>query len=172
MEGVCCWWCCHRYESETLKLPYHYDYLRNKYVTEGSFCSWSCMKSYAINKYGVNKGGIICGNIITMRKKMYNIIGSVRMAPNRYMLKMFGGPMTIEEFRENTQIDKAKPKQLETIEKVDRLIPIISNTKNKMSEIKNATGSNDTLKLKRNKPLKREQNDLGAALGLIVKPKT
>jgi hypothetical protein len=130
------------------------------------------MKSYAINKYGVNKGGIICGNIITMRKKMYNIIGSVRMAPNRYMLKMFGGPMTIEEFRENTQVDRAKPKQIETTEKVDRLIPIISNTKNKMSEIKNAVGSNDTLKLKRNKPLKRDQNDLGAALGLIIKPKT
>jgi len=129
------------------------------------------MKSYAINKYGVNKGGIICGNIITMRKKMYNILGSVRMAPNRYMLNMFGGPMTIEEFRENTQVDKAKPKQVETTEKVDRLIPIISN-RNKMSEIKNATGSNDTLKLKRNKPLKRDQNDLGTALGLIVKPKT
>ena len=169
---VCCWWCCHPFEGEELKLPYHYDYLRNKYVTEGRFCSWSCMKTYAIDKYGLNKGGIICGNIITMRKKMYNIIGSVRMEPKRYMLEMFGGPMTIEKFRENAVVDKGLSKPLETTEKVERVIPIISNTNNKMSEIRNASGSNDTLKLKRNKPLKRDQNDLGAALGLIVKPKT
>ena len=129
------------------------------------------MKSYAIDKYGLNKGGIICGNIITMRKKMYNLIGSVVMAPKRYMLKMFGGPLTIEEFRKNSLVDKGKPKSIPTVEKVDKLIPIISSTK-KMSEIRNASGSNDTLKLKRNKPLKREQNDLGAALGLIIKPKT
>jgi len=129
------------------------------------------MKSYAIDKYGLNKGGIICGNIITMRKKMYNLIGSVVMAPKRYMLKMFGGPLTIEEFRKNSLVDKGKPKSIPTVEKVDKLIPIISSTK-KMSEIRNVSGSNDTLKLKRNKPLKREQNDLGAALGLIIKPKT
>jgi hypothetical protein len=129
------------------------------------------MKSYAIDKYGINKGGIICGNIITMRKKMYNIIGSVRMAPKRYMLEMFGGPMTIEEFRENAVVDKGSAKPLETTEKVERVIPIISNTNNKMSEIRNANGSNETLKLKRNKPLKRDQNDLGTALGLIIKPK-
>lgn len=169
-DDICCWWCCHTFTNEPLKLPYHYDHLRNKYVTEGHFCSWSCMKSYAIDKYGENRGGIICGNIITMRKKMYELVGSVVRAPKRYMLKMFGGPLTIEEFRKNSLVDKGKPKIIETEEKVDRLIPIISNTQ-KMSEIRNATGSNETLKLKRNKPLKREQNDLGAALGLIVKPK-
>src|SRR6056300_1725774 len=113
-DDICCWWCCHTFTNEPLKLPYHYDYLRNKYVTEGHFCSWSCMKSYAIDKYGLNKGGIICGNIITMRKKMYNLIGSVVMAPKRYMLKMFGGPLTIEEFRKNSLVDKGKPKSIPT----------------------------------------------------------
>jgi hypothetical protein len=52
----------------------------------------------------------------------------------------------------------------------DRLIPIISNTK-KMDEIKSASGKNETLKLKRDKPLKRNQNNLESALGLIIKPK-
>ena len=80
--------------------------------------------------------------------------------------------MTIEKFRENAVVDKGFSKPLETTEKVERVIPIISNTNNKMSEIRNASGSNETLKLKRNKPLKRDQNDLGTALGLIIKPKT
>jgi hypothetical protein len=64
------------------------------------------MKSFAIDKYGCSRGGLICGNIVMMRKKMYNQIGSVKAAPNRFKLKEFGGEMTIEEFRENQTIDK------------------------------------------------------------------
>ena len=41
----------------------------------------------------------------------------------------------------------------------------------KMDEIKSASGKNETLKLKRDKPLKRNQNNLESALGLIIKPK-
>jgi beta-phosphoglucomutase-like phosphatase (HAD superfamily) len=129
------------------------------------------MKSHAIDKYGVNRGGIICGNIIIMRKKMYNQIGSVKCAPNRFKLKEFGGDMTIEEFRENQTRDQGEFKSVETSPVVNNLIPIISNTK-KMDEIKNATTSNNALKLKRTKPLKRNHNNLESALGLIITPKT
>ena len=129
------------------------------------------MKSHAIDKYGVNRGGIICGNIIIMRKKMYNQIGHVKCAPNRFKLKEFGGDMTIEEFRENQTVDASKPTEIEIKPVVNNLIPIISNTK-KMDEIKNATTSNNALKLKRNKPLKRNHNNLESALGLIITPKS
>jgi hypothetical protein len=129
------------------------------------------VKSYAIDRYGVNKGGIICGNIVLMRRKMYNQIGHVKPAPNRYKLKVFGGDMTIEEFRENQTRDQGVPQKIETAEVVDNVIPIISNTK-KMDEIKNATGTNNALKLKRNKPLKRNHNSLESALGLVITPKT
>jgi len=112
------------------------------------------MKSHAIEKYGDIKGGIVCGNIIIMRKRMYNQIGAVKCAPNRFKLKEFGGDMTIEEFRKNQTMDVTKPKEVETTPMVSNLIPIISNTK-KMDEIKNATTSNSALKLKRTKPLKR-----------------
>jgi hypothetical protein len=129
------------------------------------------VKSYAIDRYGVNKGGIICGNIVLMRRKMYNQIGHVKPAPNRFKLKVFGGDMTIEEFRENQTRDQGAPKQVETAPVVDNVIPIISNTK-KMDEIKNATTNNNALKLKRNKPLKRNHNNLESALGLIITPKS
>jgi hypothetical protein len=102
---------------------------------------------------------------------MYNQIGSVKCAPNRFKLKEFGGDMTIEEFRENQTIDNIKPTDIEIKPVVNNLIPIISNTK-KMDEIKNATTSNNALKLKRNKPLKRNHNNLESALGLIITPKS
>jgi len=102
---------------------------------------------------------------------MYNQIGSVKCAPNRFKLKEFGGDMTIEEFRENLTKDVTKPEPVETDPVVENVIPIISNTK-KMDEIKNATSSNNALKLKRSKPLKRNHNNLESALGLIITPKT
>jgi hypothetical protein len=129
------------------------------------------MKRYAIDKYGITRGGIICSNIIIMRKKLYNKLGSIRIAPLREELDVFGGNMTIEEFRNDSVVDKEKPKEIDKKPLESKVIPIISNTK-KMDEIKSATGKNETLRLKREKPLKRNQNNLESALGLIIKSKT
>ena len=52
----------------------------------------------------------------------------------------------------------------------DVIVPIVSNTK-KMYEIKSASGTNEQLRLKREKPLKRDQNNLESVLGLVIKPK-
>ena len=129
------------------------------------------MKSFALDKHGITRGSIICGNIIMMRRKMYNQLGSIKPAPNRFLLKEFGGDMTIEEFRLNQTVDVVKPNDIEMRSVVDNVIPFVSNTK-KMDEIKNASSNNSALKLKRNKPLKRDYNNLESALGLIITPKT
>ena len=42
----------------------------------------------------------------------------------------------------------------------------------KLSDITSASGKNETLRLKRENPLKRNQNNLETALGLIIKNKT
>jgi len=152
-------------------MPHKHDSRRNKFYTSGNFCSWSCMKSFALDKHGITRGSIICGNIIMMRRKMYNQLGSIKPAPNRFMLKEFGGDLTIEEFRLNQTVDVPKPNDIERIPVVDNVIPFVSNTK-KMDEIKNASSNNSALKLKRNKPLKRDYNNLESALGLIITPKT
>jgi hypothetical protein len=102
---------------------------------------------------------------------MYNQIGPVKPAPNRFALKEFGGDQTIEEFRKNQTVDAQPSKEINTQPKVNNMIPLISNTK-RMDEIKNATTTNNALKLKRTKPLKRSHNNLESALGLIITPKT
>ena len=166
-----CWWCCHSFEGAPLSVPHRYDDRRSKFYTAGNFCSWSCVKSYAIDKCGDVKGSIVCGNIVLMRRKMYNQIGHVKPAPNRFRLTEFGGDLTIEEFRENLTRDEGQPKPVDTAPVIDNVIPIMSNI-NKMNEIKNTTSSNNALKLKRNKPLKRNHNNLESALGLIITPKS
>ena len=161
-----CWWCCHPFESESLQLPYGYDDRRKRFSTLGNFCSWSCMKSYALDTYGLTKGSIICGNISLMRKRMYNKLSSVKKAPNRYTLNVFGGTMTIEEFRENVDIDGVPVTKIESEPVRENTVPFISNVK-KMNEIKNV---DDGLVLKREKPLQRNQNSLEAALGIVITP--
>ena len=169
MSNIWCWWCCHPFETIPLELPHKYDTHRNKFYTSGTFCSWSCMKSYAIEKHGVTRGSIMCGNIVTMRRKLFDKIGSIKFAPKRQRLKVFGGDLDIEQFRENNITDTEHIKKIVTEEISDRIIPIVSNTNSKMKEIKNASGKNETLRLKREKPLKRDQNNLESVLGLVIK---
>lgn len=154
-----------------MKMPLKHDERRNTFHTTGNFCSWSCMKSYAIEKYGLSRGGLICGNIVMLRKKMYNQIGPIKPAPHKYRLKEFGGDLTIEEFRKNHTIDKEKQREVNTEPAISNMIPIVSNTK-KLDEIKNSASNNNALKLKRTKPLKRSHNNLESALGLIITPKS
>lgn len=166
-----CWWCCHPYESETLKLPVRYDNRRDVFSTCGQFCSWSCMKTYALETYGLTRGSIMCSNMILMRKKKFRKLSHIKPAPKRQTLKVFGGALDINEFRSNSIVDKVEDK-LDINEKSenDVIVPIVSNTK-KMYEIKSASGTNEQLRLKREKPLKRDQNNLESVLGLVIKPK-
>lgn len=79
--------------------------------------------------------------------------------------------MTIEEFRQNQTVDTHEKVDVNSKPYKDNVIPFVSNTK-KMDEIKNASSNNNALKLKRNKPLKRNHNNLESALGLIITPKS
>ena len=165
-----CWWCCHTFEGTPLNMPYKHDERRNKFYTSGNFCSWSCMKTYVIDKYGCNRGGLICGNMVMMRRKLFNKIGTIKKAPPKQKLIQFGGDMTIEQFRENNVVDEEEPKEIETEPVREIVIPIFDNVQ-KMKDIKSSTGKNETLRLKREKPLKRNENNLESVLGLVIKTK-
>jgi hypothetical protein len=129
------------------------------------------MKTYALDKYGLSRGGIIIGNMTMMRKRMYGKVGSITPALNRLHLKEFGGTMSIDEFRTNTLVDDSTPAEIPVEPEPDIVIKPVLNT-SKMYEIKGASGTNEALRLKRAKPLKRDQNNLESVLGLVIKPKT
>ena len=95
---------------------------------------------------------------------------AIKRAPHRQRLIQFGGELSIEKFRENNVVDVEKPREIETEPVPERVIPIVSNGK-KLSDIKNSSGKNETLRLKREKPLKRNENNLESVLGLVIKTK-
>ena len=98
---VCCWWCCHKFDTKKLSLPISYNGQLKKFEVYGTFCSFSCMKAYNKNDNLSNKNNRY--TLITMMMNQmiedYNISNNISIAPPRECLKMFGGTMTIEEFR-------------------------------------------------------------------------
>jgi hypothetical protein len=97
----CCWWCCHTFDTVPLGLPVYYNRKLNKFRVKGLFCSFACMTMYNDN-CRVTKNENNC-----MIKQLYTILtesklsSSIKRAPLRECLQMFGGDLTIEEFREN-----------------------------------------------------------------------
>ena len=151
--------------------------MRKKFDTMGCFCSWGCMKSYNI-MYNRVRSGIIAANMIMLHKSMYGCVSSIKCAPNRYSLKEFGGTLSIEEFREmtksGTRIIVNTPDEVHHIQDVVVKYGIKSLSESEMDskfqEIsRTSTITNETLKIKRQKPLKRDVNNLEMSLGIIRK---
>lgn len=123
-------------------------------------------------------------NILTMRKQMTNQLGRVTKAPDRYALKAFGGTLSIEEFR-NVSVDTfpvvTLPNESYRIQTVGApktvLQEVVATTKqrmdtiDKMAAIQNSNTHNEPLRLKRPKPLKRDQNNLESTLGIVRRRK-
>ena len=106
--NVCCWWCCHKFECCPCTMPTKYDSLRKRFSFVGVFCSWNCTKAYNLDKNDQKKYER-SGLITLLVQQMYGIVSalSIKSAPPRQSLKMFGGYMTIDEFRNNyTTVDE------------------------------------------------------------------
>jgi hypothetical protein len=108
------------------------------------------MKAYAIDKNRLGE----CEYITLMRKRMEGKISITKKAPTRYSLKMFGGTMSIEEFRNGCPIVVKIPGEIFQNQEVF-----------KQEDIK----KDDGLKLRREKPLERSKGKLETSLGVTIR---
>ena len=100
---VACWWCCHKFDTCPCTLPTKHDPLRKRFTFIGIFCSWNCTKSYNFNMSDHKKyeRSSIITLLIQQLYGVYNAI-NIKAAPPRQSLKMFGGYLSIDEFRSNS----------------------------------------------------------------------
>jgi hypothetical protein len=99
---TCCWWCCHTFKGCPCTMPTKYDPLRKRFTFVGIFCSWNCTKSYNLDKNDQKKYER-SGLITLLIQQLYGIVHAlgIKAAPPRQCLKMFGGYLDIEAFRNN-----------------------------------------------------------------------
>lgn len=149
-----CFWCCHPIDGEILRMPFKHDRRTDTFKTMGQFCSWSCMVTY-------NRCDRVHGNILVMRKRMTGRMRVVPRAPDRYALEAFGGTMTIEEFRTETdppwvQMPNMYP-MIQSIEASRRYKPIAAKPK---------AAPDGDLVMRRPIPLKRDANTIESLLNI------
>ena len=185
VNGLVCWWCVHALpQRPCIHLPVKYDDKLNRFTTLGNFCSWQCAKSYALDMNS-SKSGEIQSFLAMMRLRAFGKFVPLWPAPKRQFLACFGGTLSIEEFRSYGGL--VEPPQLYfPVEK--QLHPVFNDSKNELSirvpviasgaqnttrlmAIENSTGQQETLKLKRSKPLARAASKLESSLGITRKSK-
>lgn len=93
-----CWWCCHPFEGSPRPLPMRYDNKRKRFKVSGVFCSWSCARSYACDDNSVVSKNSVT-HLFEFTKQIYGKSIDIPPAPPRQSLRIFGGDMSIEEFR-------------------------------------------------------------------------
>jgi len=142
----------------------------------GQFCSWECMKAWNMDSKNIRAAEI--NQFITLYKK--RVVGKItktKPAPSRYALELFGGSMSISEFRSGAKnvwiqlpnsnyypliINKYK----EITSKEKRKESIIITEESKIDDINSSESTTDDLRLKRPIPLKKAKNNLETLMGL------
>jgi len=102
-----CFWCCHSIDNIIYGMPYNYDSINDIFYILGSFCSLQCANAY---NFSINSGSDKVWEInswIQMLANRYGFKTNIRPAPNKYLLTMFGGNLTIDEFRK-AHLDEIK----------------------------------------------------------------
>lgn len=95
---VCCWHCCHQFDSPPCFIPKIWDERRNRINFFGVFCSWSCAKTYN-SQMADQKRSERMALLNVVIRKINGKYTKISPAPPRQTLKMFGGYLTIDEFR-------------------------------------------------------------------------
>lgn len=103
--------CCHTFKGPPVGLPVHYDERTDMFQLWGNFCSFNCCKRYIMDHRRSDTSHLI-DNLALLGIKVHKQNAKLRAAPKHYKgfltappktaLEMFGGGLTIEEFRRNS----------------------------------------------------------------------
>ena len=139
-----CWNCSHDFFDRIHGVPINYN--SGVFHTVGDFCSVECMARYAVDNMNDDIYNIL-PLINLYNNKINNNNSKVKLAPNRLLLDIYGGDMTIDEYRNNNIL-------------YDFKLPIIIPTNYNINKYNSKNNNNFTdLKLyRKNKPNNNNNN--------------
>ena len=113
-----CWHCCHPCGAAPLPMPVSHDYRSDVFTVRGAFCSWGCMRGYSRDSVSRHASSVQSMILSMFRKRFepHERMRSTMPAPPRQLLRVFGGTMSIEQFRACSELrvtyDVLPPKML------------------------------------------------------------
>ena len=159
-----CFWCCHPFNKSTLcTIPY--NKMNNVYHVYGSFCSPECAAAYNFDN---SEDTSEIWNRYSLLNLLYKSIYSgtkIKLAPPRYVLRIFGGSLNINEFRNfnynsKKQLHINMPPVISIIHHIEENnIEMCNSEKKKFIPLDDIRVKNagENLRLKRSKPLSSNQ---------------
>lgn len=167
-----CWHCCHPFDTPPLPLPIRYDDRRDEFHVMGNFCSWACMKTF--NSESTSYMKTVISTIITLfHKRCTGVLCGIPAAPPRISLRAFGGHLSIAEFRGTRHVERCvlPPRMVVhdiVVMEQDRAAATRVLTQDAKAppdlgavvDFKAVSTKNETLRLKRPKPLKTNNRNL------------
>jgi hypothetical protein len=165
--NIKCWWCCHNFETIPLGIPM--KFYNDNFYLKGCFCSFNCILAYVNDNKSKYKYDLIYPNIKSLRFKLTNkmLNEDLNPAPPRESLKIFGGELSIEQFRSSSndyifrRINYPMKIIIDQIEKLDLIKPIIkSNISNEQSHIDSDVINQAQIRISKNKEMKTITNTL------------
>ncbi len=174
-----CFWCCESFPGRPCIIPTHIT--DKTWYVYGNFCTPQCCMAYLLSE-------ILDTHTrwerIALLNRLYGAQtnGRIYPAPSRESLQRFGGPISIEDFREmcdkqRTRVDIHMPPMVSILASMDTK-PIdfyetpLRNTfasPHQPPLMRTANDEPTGLKLRRSKPLKDKDNTLDSCLQIIVK---
>jgi hypothetical protein len=172
---VACFWCCHSFTNRPVVLPIR-DTGEHLEVT-GNFCSPECACAYL---FDMRQDSHTRWEQLALLYRIYGEAcqGRIHPAPNRSSLKLFGGNLSIQEYRALIQSHKIRvdihlPPMVSILATMDTK-PIdfydASLTKGVTETIKERLQkAEEVLRLRRTKPLKAWESTLDACINLKIR---
>lgn len=177
-SDAACFWCCHTFTHRPVVLPIR-DTGEHLLVT-GNFCSPECATSYL---FDMRQDSHTRWEQFALLYRVYGEIcqGTIYPAPSRNSLALFGGSLSIQEYRalirsHKVRVDIHLPPMVSILATMDTK-PIdfydASLTKNVTETVKERLQkAEEVLRLRRTKPLKAFESTLDACLNLKIKNDT
>ncbi len=172
---IACFWCAHQFEGRPVFLPY--DEKEGVWHVYGNFCCPECALAYCLDE---KEDQQTRWEKVALLHRLYaNVVGGrIYPAPARTVLRLFGGKLSIEEYRATVRKGKVRidihyPPMVSLLATMDTkpidfyettipksFVPLNSERVKKVEE---------GLRLKRSKPLKDKESTLDACMNLQIK---
>lgn len=175
--SIYCWWCCHSFECAPCALPYRY--INNIFEVYGVFCSPECAAAYNFDNYEGEDIWERYSLLNFLYRKIYNDKNvKIKLAAPRQVLKIFGGSLSIKDFRSHNSNYSRTFKIV--VPPIISIIPqqeynfLNSSFNSKLNkkyvalEKNKISTSEAELRLKRSKPFQVTKNTLEKCMGLEV----
>ena len=175
---IACFWCAHTFSWQPSIIPEREE--KGVYRVYGNFCSPCCAMAFLLKE---SLDTHVRWERVALLHRLYGSnysSGRIFPAPARESLKLFGGPMPIDQYRATigagkVRIDLQTPPMVSILGSIDTK-PIDfydSSMKHTISPLLGeiVPKAEEGLRLKRSKPLKEKESTLDSVLKIQIKSK-